>query len=86
MKVQHGFEPKTVSIIAICYNIASIIGGVFFGSLSEKIGRRKAIMIAALLALPVIPLWAFASGSLALGGAFLMQFMVQGHGVIPTAQ
>jgi SHS family lactate transporter-like MFS transporter len=40
---------------------------VFFGSLSEKIGRRKAIMIAALLALPVIPLWAFASGSLALG-------------------
>ncbi|GHM03616.1 cmlV_1_U09991 [Klebsiella pneumoniae] len=67
LKVQHGFEPKTVSIIAVCYNIASIIGGVFFGSLSEKIGRRKAIMIAALLALPVIPLWAFASGSLALG-------------------
>jgi hypothetical protein len=33
-----------------------IIGGVFFGSLSEKIGRRKAIMSAALLALPVIPL------------------------------
>ncbi|HCQ9288334.1 TPA: MFS transporter [Klebsiella pneumoniae] len=86
LKVQHGFEPKTVSIIAVCYNIASIIGGVFFGSLSEKIGRRKAIMIAALLALPVIPLWAFASGSLALGaGAFLMQFMVQGAwGVIPT--
>ncbi|MCS5991260.1 MFS transporter [Klebsiella variicola subsp. variicola] len=86
MKVQHGFEPKTVSIIAVCYNIASIMGGVFFGSLSEKIGRRKAIMIAALLALPVIPLWAFASGSLALGaGAFLMQFMVQGGwGVIPT--
>ena len=56
------------------------------GSLSEKIGRRKAIMIAAMLALPVIPLWAFASGSLALGaGAFLMQFMVQGAwGVIPT--
>ena len=43
LKVQHGFEPKTVSIIAVCYNIASIMGGVFFGSLSEKIGRRKAI-------------------------------------------
>ncbi len=84
LKVQHGFEPKTVSIIAVCYNIASIIGGVFFGSLSEKIGRRKAIMIAALLALPVIPLWAFASGSLALGaGAFLMQFMVRGPGGDP---
>ena len=80
------FRPKTVSIIAISYNIASIIGGVFFGSLSEKIGRKKAIIIAALLALPVIPLWAFSSGSLMLGiGAFLMQFMVQGAwGVIPT--
>ncbi|WP_337263602.1 MULTISPECIES: MFS transporter [unclassified Serratia (in: enterobacteria)] len=86
LKVQHGFDPKTVSIIAISYNIASIIGGIFFGTLSEKIGRKRAIMIAALLALPVIPLWAFSSGSLMLGmGAFLMQFMVQGAwGVIPT--
>lgn len=47
---------------------------------------EKAIIIAALLALPVIPLWAFSSGSLMLGlGAFLMQFMVQGAwGVVPT--
>lgn len=86
LKVQHGFDAKTISIIAISYNIASIIGGIFFGALSEKIGRKKAIIIAALLALPVIPLWAFSSGSLMLGiGAFLMQFMVQGAwGVVPT--
>lgn len=86
LKIQHGFDPKTVSIIAISYNIASIIGGVFFGVLSEKIGRKKAIIIAAALALPVIPLWVFSGGSLMLGiGAFLMQFMVQGAwGVIPT--
>lgn len=86
LKIQHGFDPKTVSIIAISYNIASIIGGIFFGTLSEKIGRKRAIIIAALLALPVIPLWAFSNGSLMLGlGAFLMQFMVQGAwGVIPT--
>ncbi|HBV9911479.1 TPA: MFS transporter [Klebsiella aerogenes] len=86
LKVQHGFDPKTISIIAVTYNIASIIGGVLFGSLSEKIGRKKAIITASLLALPVIPLWAFASGSLMLGiGAFLMQFMVQGAwGVVPT--
>ncbi|WP_241570140.1 MFS transporter, partial [Rosenbergiella collisarenosi] len=58
----------------------------FFGVLSEKIGRKKAIMIAAFLALPVLPLWAFASGSIMIGvGAFLMQFMVQGAwGVIPS--
>ncbi|MDR3433466.1 MAG: MFS transporter [Rouxiella aceris] len=86
LKVQHGFDAHTVSLIAIAYNIASIIGGVFFGSLSERIGRKKAIIIAALLSLPVLPLWAFAGGSWSLGlGAFMMQFMVQGAwGVIPT--
>ncbi|WP_392439796.1 MFS transporter [Edwardsiella piscicida] len=86
LRVQHGFSTNVISIIAVAYNIASIIGGVFFGILSERIGRKRAIMLAALLALPVIPLWAFSSGSLMLGvGAFLMQFMVQGAwGVIPT--
>lgn len=85
LKVQHGFDPHTVSIIAIFYNIAAILGGILFGSLSEKIGRKKAIMIAAFLALPVLPLWAFSSGSWMVGiGAFLMQFMVQGAwGVVP---
>lgn len=86
LKVQHGFDPHTVSIIAISYNIAAMLGGIFFGSLSERIGRKKAIMIAAFLALPVLPLWAFSSGSWMVGiGAFLMQFMVQGAwGVVPT--
>ncbi|WP_158782744.1 MFS transporter [Pantoea sp. BAV 3049] len=86
LKVQHGFDPHTVSIIAICYNIAAMLGGVFFGTLSEKIGRKKAMIIAAFLALPVLPLWAFSTGSVMIGvGAFLMQFMVQGAwGVVPT--
>ena len=86
LKVQHQFDPHTVSLIAIGYNIAAMLGGVCFGSLSERIGRKKAIMLAALLSLPVLPLWAFSSGSWSLGiGAFLMQFMVQGAwGVVPT--
>ncbi|KUM39747.1 MFS transporter [Pseudomonas sp. EpS/L25] len=86
LKVQHQFDAHTVSLIAIGYNIAAMLGGVFFGSLSERIGRKKAIILAALLSLPILPLWAFASGSWTLGiGAFLMQFMVQGAwGVIPT--
>lgn len=86
LKVQHGFDAHTISLIAISYTIASIIGGIFFGSLSEKIGRKKAIIIAALLSLPVIPLWAFSSGTWTIGlGAFLMQFMVQGAwGVVPS--
>ncbi|QKJ85664.1 MFS transporter [Paramixta manurensis] len=86
LKVQHGFDPHTVSIIAISYNIAAMLGGVCFGLFSEKIGRKRAIIIASLLSLPVLPLWAFSSGSWAVGiGAFLMQFMVQGAwGVVPT--
>jgi SHS family lactate transporter-like MFS transporter len=78
--------PKTVSMIAIVYNIGALLGGILFGTLSERIGRRRAIVIAAMLAIPVIPLWAYSRTAplLALGG-FLMQFMVQGAwGVIPA--
>ncbi|AIR00748.1 sugar transporter [Pluralibacter gergoviae] len=86
LKVQHGFDPHTVSLIAISYNIAAMLGGILFGSLSERIGRKKAMIIAAFLALPVLPLWAFSTGSFNIGlGAFLMQFVVQGAwGVVPT--
>src|SRR6202162_536753 len=81
-----GFTPKTGSFIAIVYNIGALLGGIFFGTWSERIGRRRAIVIAAMLTIPVIPLWAYSHTvpMLALGG-FLMQFMVQGAwGVIPA--
>ncbi len=80
------FTPKTVGFIAIVYNIGALLGGILFGTWSERIGRRRAIVIAALLAIPMIPLWAYSHTvpMLALGG-FLMQFMVQGAwGVIPA--
>jgi len=80
------FTPQTVSLIAIVYNVGALLGGIVFGTWSEKIGRRRAMVIAALLAIPVIPLWAYSHTvpMLALGG-FLMQFMVQGAwGVIPA--
>jgi SHS family lactate transporter-like MFS transporter len=80
------YTPQTVGFIAIVANIGALAGGMVFGTWSEKIGRRKAIVIAALLAIPVIPLWAYSHTVplLALGG-FLMQFMVQGAwGVIPA--
>lgn len=86
LREQHHFDPHTVSLITITLNIGAIVGGLFFGSISEKIGRRKAIFIAALIALPVLPLWAFSSGPVLLAlGAFLMQISVQGAwGVIPV--
>ena len=82
----HRFTPQTVGLIAVIANIGALLGGIFFGTWSEKIGRRKAIVIAALLSIPVIPLWAYSHTvpMLALGG-FVMQFMVQGAwGVIPA--
>jgi MFS transporter, SHS family, lactate transporter len=86
LQLQHRFKPDTVSNIAITYNIGALIGGAFVGGLSQQIGRRKAIIIAALLALPVVPLWAFSHTAALLAlGAFLMQFLVQGAwGVIPA--
>jgi SHS family lactate transporter-like MFS transporter len=86
LQKDHHFTPRIVGFIAIIANLGALLGGVCFGTWSEKIGRRKAIVIAALLAIPVIPLWAYSHTvpMLALGG-FVMQFMVQGAwGVIPA--
>ncbi len=86
LRVQRHFDAHTVSWIAVTLNIGAIVGGLFFGSLSEKIGRKRAICIAALIALPVLPLWAFSSTPFLLAtGAFLLQISVQGAwGVIPV--
>jgi SHS family lactate transporter-like MFS transporter len=82
----HQLGPQKVMFITVIANIGALLGGILFGTWSEKIGRRRAITIAAILAIPVIPLWAYSHtvAMLALGG-FLMQFMVQGAwGVIPA--
>ncbi|HEY8683208.1 MAG TPA: MFS transporter [Rhodanobacter sp.] len=76
----------TAFLLVALLNLGALAGGLFFGTLSERIGRRKAMIIAALLAIPVIPLWAYGGSLLLLGlGAFLIQVMVQGAwGVVPT--
>jgi SHS family lactate transporter-like MFS transporter len=86
LQVQQKYSAQTVSAIAIVYSIGAILGGLVFGTFSERIGRRRAIVIAALLTLPVIPLWAFSNSVVMLSiGAFLIQFFVQGAwGVIPV--
>ena len=86
LQVQHGLSPHEVGLIAGIYNIGAIIGGITFGSLSESFGRRRIIIIASVLSLAVLPLWAFAAGAVWLAvGAFLMQIMVQGAwGVVPA--
>jgi SHS family lactate transporter-like MFS transporter len=86
LRIQHGFSAGLVTVLTILLNLGAIAGGLIFGPLSERIGRRRAIVLAALFALPVIPLWAFSATPLLLGvGAFLIQVAVQGAwGVVPA--
>ncbi len=69
-----------------CSMIGAIIGGTLVGWISDRVGRRRAMIGALLLATLVVPLWAFApSVPLLVLGAFLMQFLVQGAwGVVPA--
>src|SRR5947209_9258613 len=86
LQKQHHFDTHTTGILAAVMNVGAIVGGISFGIWSERLGRRRAIIIASLLALPVIPLWAFSATPVLLGlGAFLIQVAVQGAwGIIPV--
>jgi SHS family lactate transporter-like MFS transporter len=86
LSTEHKLPAGTVSVITIIGNIGAMIGGIAFGTLSQRIGRKWAIVIAALLALPVLRVWAFSTTPVMLGlGAFLMQICVQGAwGVVPV--
>jgi len=80
------FDAPKRSIISAIASVGAIIGGILFGWLSDRMGRRKSIVIALVGAVIVIPLWAFSPVTgMIVAGAFAMQFMVQGAwGVIPA--
>jgi len=86
LAVSAGLKPETIGMIGVLYGLGSIAGGITFGALSERWGRKRAIITAALLAIPVIPLYAYGHSAVSLTvGAVLMQFMVQGAwGVVPA--
>src|ERR1700675_4446863 len=81
-----GFSPQKRAMLTAFSMVGAIIGGVTFGYLSDRIGRRRSIVLALMLAILMIPLWAFSPALPGLViGAFLMQFMIQGAwGVIPA--
>ena len=86
LKTVHGFAGSTVSQLVILGNIGAMTGGILFGHLSEKWGRRRSLVAALMVVMAIIPLWAFGSGLGVLAlGAFVMQVGVQGAwGIIPA--
>jgi SHS family lactate transporter-like MFS transporter len=81
-----GLSTETARWIAVIYNIGAIIGGLVFGTLSQRFGRRHTIVFCAVLGLPIVPLFAYSQTAAMLClGSFLMQVVVQGAwGVIPA--
>ncbi|HEX5183030.1 MAG TPA: MFS transporter [Allosphingosinicella sp.] len=86
LQKQHHFGTHVTGMLAAVMNVGALIGGISFGIWSERIGRKRAIVVASLLALPVIPLWAYTATPVLLGlGAFLIQVAVQGAwGIVPV--
>jgi len=82
---QRGFTVSQKAMIGIIYAVGAICGGTMVGHLSQKFGRRRAIIGCATLGLLIVPLWLFSpTVSLLVIGGFCMQFMVQGAwGVVP---
>jgi SHS family lactate transporter-like MFS transporter len=86
LEKDHGLTPAMVGLVIVVSNFGALFGGICCGAASEKFGRRRTIVVAALAAIPMIPIWAWSHGILALAiGGFLMQFAVQGAwGVVPA--
>jgi len=83
---QRGLGVTQKATIGIIYSFGAICGGTVLGHLSQKFGRRRSIIVAAVCGILLIPLWVFSPGlSMLVIGGFAMQFMVQGAwGVVPV--
>ncbi len=86
LQKQRGLSVNQTAPVAIIYNLGAICGGTLLGFYSQRWGRRRTIIIAAILGILLIPLWIFSpSLPLLIVGGFFMQFMVQGAwGVVPV--
>ena len=81
-----GYSRALIADITILSMIGAVVGGLVFGYYSDRSGRRRAMVSAAISGLIVLPLWIMGISPLAtIVGVFLMQFFVQGAwGVIPA--
>jgi len=81
-----GFTPTRIADMTVLSGIGAVLGGLFFGHYSDRGGRRRAMMIATICCLLVVPFWVNAHNMvMIIVGVFLMQFFVQGAwGVVPA--
>jgi SHS family lactate transporter-like MFS transporter len=86
LREQHRLAVHQISMIVVIYNIGAILGNLVGGSMSQALGRRRQLALAASLVLLLLPFWANAASVPALAAtAFLMQFLVQcAFGVMPA--
>jgi MFS transporter, SHS family, lactate transporter len=80
------FPHSEIANAGFIFNIGAIIGGIAFGLLSQRIGRRYAIILACLLSLVVLYPWSHSANYMTVViSAFVMQVAVQGAwGVVPV--
>jgi len=86
LQTDKGLSPRQVSNVAMIYNVGAILGGLILGRYSDLVGRRRAMVTSLVLAVTMIPVWAYAGTVfLLMMGAFMLQFFVQGAwGVVPA--
>jgi SHS family lactate transporter-like MFS transporter len=86
LKSEHRLPGAVVAEVAILYTLGAVVGTLFFGYLSERLGRRHTMLGALLLVLAAIPAWSFGSRLLVLAtAAFILQMGVQGAwGIVPA--
>jgi SHS family lactate transporter-like MFS transporter len=86
LEKDRGLATGSVGIVVVIANLGALFGGICCGAASERFGRKRTIIVAALLAVPMVPLWAWSHSIVLLAaGGFLLQFMIQGAwGVIPA--
>ena len=85
MLVQKELDNSQASRASILMKAGACVGGTIIGYISQWFGRRRTIVVAALVSACLIPAWIMPEGERALSvTGFFMQFFVQGAwGVIP---
>ncbi|KAI1840321.1 hypothetical protein JX265_013744 [Neoarthrinium moseri] len=82
---QKELNNDAASRASIWMKVGACVGGTIIGYLSQFVGRRRAIVVSALMSCFLIPAWILPEGEASLSASgFFMQFFVQGAwGVIP---